>query len=95
MSSEHCNVQRCAWGGRLQAGMTTVVGLTLRYIIPLIRMVTYLSSRPQFNDLRYSSPPQSLSRTAACSAVMSRCGSASSSNPTRNLRTVADRRRGG
>ena len=34
-------------------------------------------------------------RAAAASAVRSRCGSAVSSKPTRNLRTVADRRSGG
>lgn len=43
----------------------------------------------------YSSPPRSLSLAAACSGVMSLCGSASISYPTRNLRTVADRKRGG
>nr|POE87991.1 hypothetical protein CFP56_11220 [Quercus suber] len=43
----------------------------------------------------YNSPPQSRSRLAACSGVMSRCGSAIISYPTKNLRTVALRSRGG
>ena len=49
----------------------------------------------QLNRLRYNSPPQSLNRFAACSGVMSRCGSAIISYPTRNLRTVAERSSGG
>ena len=37
----------------------------------------------------------SRSRCAAISGVMSRCALPSSSNPTMNLRTVAERNRGG
>jgi len=43
----------------------------------------------------YNSPPQLRNLAAACSGVISRCGSAISSYPTRNFRTVALRRRGG
>ena len=44
---------------------------------------------------RYSSPPQSRNRLAACSGVISRCGSAIISYPTKNFRTVALRSNGG
>jgi hypothetical protein len=43
----------------------------------------------------YNSPPQSLSFAAACSGVISRCGSAINSYPTRNFLTVALLRSGG
>lgn len=49
----------------------------------------------QFNFCRYNGPPQSRSLFAACSGVMSRCGSAIISYPTRNFRTVALRSKGG
>lgn len=50
--------------------------------------------RTHCKDL-YNFPPQSLNRAAACSGVISRCGSAINSYPTKNFRTVALRRRGG
>ena len=39
--------------------------------------------------LRYNSPPHSLNLFAACSGVISRCGSAINSYPTKNFLTVA------
>jgi hypothetical protein len=63
------------------------------------------SSRCVFEKLCHKFPSQSRgqkcssedarSRSAAVSAVMSRCGIPSISNPTMNLRTVAERSSGG
>lgn len=46
-------------------------------------------------DFLYNSPPQSLKRAAACSGVMSLCGSAINSYPTKNFLTVALLNKGG
>src|SRR5690606_24788908 len=52
-------------------------------------------ARVRHRRLRWWTAGSAASLAAACSGVMSRCGSASISKPTMNLRTVADRRSGG
>jgi hypothetical protein len=62
---------------------------------PSLALHSYWKTLCLHRFLRYSSPPQSRNRAAACSGVMSLCGSASISYPTKNFLTEADRKSGG